>query len=330
MIKSLPNLKVLRKWISLALVLIFLAWGVFYLVRHPDSLKVLENISISSLLILISLGLIKLLVMGMFTWVNLDALGIRLRFWEMYGLSAMTTMGNYLIAFRGGAVIRGVYLKATYNFPYSLFLSTVASLYLITFPTNAVLGLVALVGIRVGLGIQQTAMFLFLLLCLVGPVIFLIVIRRAPAFSGRWLSKFNPVIDGWKVLTERPGTIIKLILASILNSLVTILLIHYSFLALGIDLPLFQSSVFGVLYLISAMVPITPAGMGFAEAMLVLVSGAFGISSSINILAAGLNRSIMIVVSLLLGPLFTMILSRHSGKPIRVFQTRGLNKENDE
>ena len=310
MTKHSSLLRTVRKSVSLILVLAFIAWGAVYLYRHPEDLAALGNISAGSLVALAWLALLKLAAMGMFTWINLDALGIRLGFGEWYGLSAMTAMGNYLIAFRGGAAIRGVYLKSRYNFPYSLFLSTVASLYLLTFPTNAFLGLLALAGVYLWLGVSQPALALFLLACIIGPVSFLILIRWAPQFSGRWTSKLNPVVEGWKVLTAKPTTVVKLILASVFNSLVTVLMIHFSFHALGVELPLVQSGVLGILYLISAMAPITPAGMGFAEAALVLASGALGLDSAINILAAGLNRSAMLVVSLLLGPIFTLLLSR--------------------
>ena len=114
------------------LMLAFVAWAAVYLYQHPENLMALRSISAGSLVLLAGLALLKLAAMGMFTWINLDALGIRLRFGEWFGLSAMTAMGNYLIAFRGGAAIRGVYLKSKYHFPYSLFLSTVASLYLLT------------------------------------------------------------------------------------------------------------------------------------------------------------------------------------------------------
>jgi uncharacterized membrane protein YbhN (UPF0104 family) len=319
-----------RKGVSLALVLIFVVWGALYLYQHPENLAVLGNLSAGLLALLVGLALVKLMAMGMFTWINLDALGVRLAFWEWYGLSAMTAMGNYLIAFRGGAAIRGVYLKAKYDFPYSLFLSTVASLYLLTFPTNAFLGLVALAGVYFGLGISQPALAFLLLACVAGPVGFLVLIRWVPEFSGRWTSRLNPVVEGWKALTVKPSTVIKLILASILNSLITVLMINFSFQALGVELSLVESGVLGILYLISAMVPITPAGVGFAEATLVLASGAFGLDSTINILVAGLNRSAMLLVSLIMGPVFTLILSRKSGRQLSVFRRQTTKRVGDE
>ena len=305
----------------------FATWGASYLSRHPENLAALRNLSPGAVFLLAGLALVKLMAMGMFTWINLDALGVHLGFWEWYGLSAMTAMGNYLIAFRGGAAIRGVYLKSKYDLPYATFLSTVASLYLLTIPTNALLGFIALQIIYLGLGISQPGLALLLMAAFAGPVVFLVLIRRAPRFSGRWTSKLNLVVEGWRLLTAKPLTVIKLVLTSVLNSCVTVLMIHISFKALGVDLPLIKSGVLGILYLISAMVPITPAGLGFAETTLVLASSAFGLDSTINILAAGLHRSVILLVSLVLGPLFTLILSRESGRRLPIFRSQPVGVE---
>ena len=131
------------------------------------------------------------------------------------------------------------------------------------------------------------------------------------------------------MLMAKPSTVAKLILASALNSLVTVLMIHFSFHALGVELPLIKSSVLGILYLISAMIPVTPAGMGFAEAALVMVSSTFGLDNSVNILAAGLNRSIMMMASLLLGPGFSLLLSRHRTEPISAISPHAMTSEGD-
>ena len=316
---SSSRLTILRQITSVLLVIGFIVWGSVYIGRHPENLTALGNISLPSLITLVLLGLVKLLAMGMFTWINLGVLGVRLDFWEWYGLSAMTVMGNYLLAFRGGAAIRGVYLKSKHQFPYSLFISTVASLYLLTFPTNALLGVVTQVGLYFSLHIFSWPLFAFLLICFVGPLVFLLGVRHVPKLSGRLGDRVNLVLDGWKVLTASSSTIVKLVLASVFNSSVTVLMIHFSFRALGVQLPLVESGVLGILYLIAAMVPITPGGMGFAEGLLVLVSSAFGLDSTINILAAALNRSVMLVIGLCLGPIFTLILTRNSGQSVSHF-----------
>ena len=77
------------------------------------------------------------------------------------------------------------------------------------------------------------------------------------------------------------------------------------------------------------MIPITPAGIGFAEAVLVVVSGILSLDNPVNILAAGLNRSAMLLVSLTLGPIFTFILSRKSGLFLFVFRRPDQNEGGD-
>ncbi len=318
-----------RRSLSIILMLAFVGWGAIYLYQHPENLTRLAGVSAYSLALLVGLGLLKLAAMGMFTWASLGAFGARLSFWEWYGLSAVTAMGNYVIPFRGGAAFRGIYLKSKYGFPYSLFLSTVAALYVVTFLTNSFLGLLALLILDWKLGISQPALVLLLTACIVVPVILLALSRRAPHISWLGGSRLRSIMEGGKMLMAKPSTVAKLILASALNSLVTVLMIHFSFHALGVELPLIKSSVLGILYLISAMIPVTPAGMGFAEAALVMVSSTFGLDNSVNILAAGLNRSIMMMASLLLGPGFSLLLSRHRTEPISAISPHAMTSEGD-
>ncbi|MFZ5917791.1 MAG: lysylphosphatidylglycerol synthase transmembrane domain-containing protein [Chloroflexota bacterium] len=300
----------LRKYVSLVILIGFVAWGGWYLHRHAAELGRLAGLSVGRVVLLLGLALLKLAAMGSFTKVVVGSLGIDLGFWEWFGLSAMTSMGNYLSPFRGGAAIRGVYLKARHGLPYSLFFSTLAILYVLSFSTNAVIGLLALVVLWAAFGVTDFALTGFLAACLVLPVLLWITVRRLPRLPGRWTEQLNRVIEGWQIVAARPGTLPLLLLLSVLNTGVTLLMIHFSFVAFGTHLPLTESLIASTLFLISAMIPITPAGLGIAEMMLVLASQTLGVEGMVSVLSAGLNRSAMIVVSLVLGPLFSYLLSK--------------------
>jgi len=194
--------------------------------------------------------------------------------------------------------------------PYTKFLSTLAILYLLSFSTNAVIGLLALAILWLSFGITNSALTLFLAACLALPAIFLILVRRLPRLPGKWSGSLNRVIEGWQIVAAHPGTLVALVGLSVLNASVTLLMIHFSFAAFGADMPLVKSLVASTLFLISAMIPITPAGMGIAEMMLVLSSQTLGIDGVTSIFSAGLNRSAVIAASLAMGPLFSYILSK--------------------
>jgi uncharacterized membrane protein YbhN (UPF0104 family) len=308
----------LRKYVSLVILIGFVAWGGWYLHRHAAELSRLAELSAGRVGLLLGLALLKLAAMGSFTKVVVGSLGIDLGFWEWFGLSAVTSMGNYLSPFRGGAAIRGVYFKTKYHLPYALFLSTLAVLYVLSFSANAVIGLLALLVLGLNFGVTNGALTLFLAACLLLPVAAFVAVPRLPRLPGAWTEGLNRVVEGWRFIAAQPATLLKLVGLAVLNAAVTLLMIHFSFAALGADLPLVKSLIASTLFLISAMIPLTPAGLGIAEVMLVLTSQTLGVEGIVSVFSAGLNRSAMIVVSLVLGPLFSYLLSRRAPRDATV------------
>jgi uncharacterized membrane protein YbhN (UPF0104 family) len=89
-------------------------------------------------------------------------------------------------------------------------------------------------------------------------------------------------------------------------------MIHFSFAALTPRLPLLESLVLSSLFMISSLIPITPSGLGVAELALVVASRRFVEDSALSVLSAGLNRTVMLLSSIVWGTVFTYILGRHS------------------
>lgn len=329
-------LSLLRRYSPLLLVAMIVGWGAWYVGNHPAEITAVKNLSPGWLLLLFSLAAAKLISTGAFTKIIVYSMGINLGFLEWFGLSAISAMGNYLTPFRGGAAVRAVYLKSRHDLSYSLFLSTLSILYVLTFATSAALGLLASVGLYVWLDFFNKTMVLFFTFLLLLPVGFLALIKVKPRLfqlrnrgdsatlknrgyptwlfgAVRWLLEMtNKIMEGWQSIFIHPRTLVRLVGASILNASVTLLMIHFSFAALTSRLPLLQSLVLSSLFMISSMIPITPSGLGVAELALVLASRGFVEDSSLSVLSAGLNRSVMMLSSIVWGTLFSYILGRYS------------------
>jgi uncharacterized protein (TIRG00374 family) len=318
----------LRRWFSLLLGVAIVGWGAWYVFGHPSEIAAIRQLSPGWLLLLFGLSMAKLAAMGAFTKIIVASFDIDLAGLEWFGLSAMSAMGNYLTPFRGGAAIRAVYLKSKYGLPYSLFLSTLSTLYVLTFATSAALGLLAALGLYFRFRLFDRGMLLLFLSLFLMPVLLLFLVRLAPPLSNRlgrragavtvggsrvasamsWaLRALNRVVEGWQVISSRPAVLARLVVASFVNAGVTLLMIHFSFAAFAVRLPLLSS-----LFMISSMIPVTPSGLGVAELMVVLVAEGFVADSSLSILAAGLNRTVMILSSVAWGMLFTHVLGRRT------------------
>ena len=312
----------LRRYFPLLLIVASVGWGGWYIYAHPAELASMRGLSPGWLIALFCLAVAKIACMGSFTKVIVRSMGIDLRLLEWFGLSALSTMGNYLTPFRGGAVVRAMYLKSKHDLPYPLFLSTLSALYIISFATNAALGVLAMLTLYFWIEFVDVALLsFFLTLCLV-PVAFLIFLKVMPRLPDKdWLAWRGvrrlaalvvKIIEGWRVISARKSTLLQLVALSVLNSSVTLLMIHLSFIAFGVRLPLIESLVLSSLFMISSMIPLTPSGLGVAEVVLVLVSRGFGVQEMSGIFSTGLNRSVMILSSIVWGSLFSYILGRRA------------------
>jgi len=322
----------LRRIFPLLLVALIVAWGAWYVASHSEELEEVESIAPGWLLLLLTLATIKIGCMGLFTKFVVSALGIELGFVEWFGITAMSAMANYLTPFRGGAAVRAVYLKLHHGLPYSFFVSTLSALYLLSFATSAVLGLLAEVTLRLRYGVSDTSTVVFSIIVLLLPVVLFALARWAPRLSEQrtnetatrgssgWPARVvhrgveiaRQVVEGWRLISSKPAKLLWLVCASLLNAGVTLLMIHTAFVAVGVRLPLLESLVLSSLFMISSLIPLTPSGLGVAEIAVVMASQDLGVRGPLGVLSAGLNRTVMILISILWGTLFTYVLSRRA------------------
>ncbi|MFC1997365.1 YbhN family protein [Chloroflexota bacterium] len=301
-----------KQMISIILLLGFAIWGLVYIKEHQADFRVLSNITITLVTLLFALAILKLIILGLFTKIIVGSLGINLDTMEWFGLSVVSAMGNYLSPFRGGAALRGAYLNTKRGLSISHFLSTLAIFYLISFFTISLIGVIAIAVLWSKDITGAKPILLFLVLCLISPFFVIVMAKKFPQLPGKWAKYVNKVIEGWQLITTQPRTLISLFFITLLNIGISLLLIHYSFIALGQKVPLLNSLIASTLFLISAMIPITPAGLGIAEFALVISSSTLGVEGTICILAAGLNRIVIASTSILLGPIFSYYLSKRT------------------
>lgn len=324
------SLEYLRRYFPLLLGAAIVGWGIWYVSSHPAEISAIRTLAPQRLLFLFGLSTVKLASMGLFTRIIVASLGVDLGFLEWFGLSAMSAMGNYLTPFRGGAAVRAVYLKSRHDLSYARFLSTLSMLYVLTFATSAGLGTVASLTLYLRYGLLDGRMVLVFLLLLLLPTLLFPAIRLLPRRfltslrdspekgSNSWLNRIlervmgvlDNVVEGWRIVSAAPQTLVLLVLASLFNASVTLMMIHFSFSAFAEGLPLVESLVLSSLFMISSMIPLTPSGLGVAELILVLVSEGFIDDGSLSVLAAGLNRTVMILSSVAWGGLFSYVLGR--------------------
>jgi uncharacterized membrane protein YbhN (UPF0104 family) len=231
--------------------------------------------------------------------------GLRLAPVEWIGLAQMTTFFNYL-PFKGGAVAGALFLKGSHGFPYTRFLATTAAGSLLAVVTFSATGLLGLVFLWLSSGVFSWTIF-GLYLSLVGlPLILFLRLGRATArVRNQHLVRF---LEGWRIIRTGGRRLFFLVVVDVCMVLIDALRITLCFGALGIRLNYFAGLVLIPLSNVVGVASLIPGGLGAKEFIMGLLGGGVGMDFTHTIFAATLDRMILLLWVLLLGPVFVTLI----------------------
>ena len=301
-------MNLMRKYVSIVVLIILISWCIIYVKNHINEFRSISQISVKFTLILCLLSLTIISFRGYFTKVLLEPFEIDLKLKVWFGLSFVSTMGNYLAPFRTGAAFRAVYLKANYDFPYSSFLSTMAATYIINFFVNSLIGMGSIGLIYANYKIFNLPISLFFLIVF---LVLLVIIAFSPKVSNHqkgFLKSIGNLINGWCQIRANHTVIRKLSFLILLNATLLWLTIYFAFKAFSVNLPLIKCLLISALHAFSILISITPGSLGISEGVIVFTSKLFGISPVKSLVVAGLIRVITLFWVLTLGPILSYFL----------------------
>ena len=275
-----------KRYIGVCLLLTFLVLFIIYFLFHVDDFQALLNINIWILLILFALQIIIIFINSVFTKLVLYKYEILINIGESFYLSVITTIGNYLLPFRGGAGIRAVYLKKKYDFPISYFISTMTGTYILMILIYSGVGLMCLLVINTVSTITSISLILFFII-LFSMSLFLslkrIDINIENRFRWIFLNKVRDIIHriflglnqifGDKMLL---WTLIFIILAIFM---VSFFISYFLLAAIEIKLSFFNILLYTSLSGLSLLISLTPASIGIKESIFVIYSNVIGLTN---------------------------------------------------
>lgn len=286
---------------------LFVLFGIYFLQNFNEfrQLKIINQIYLIPIFILI---LLFLTTNGIVLKYFLEPFKIKLKFKEWFGLSIITTMGNYLTPFRGGAISRAAYLKKKHKFSYTYFLSSLAGIYVIVFLINSFIGILTMLILWLYLGLFN------LLLTLIFSIIFLVllaIITFSPKLKKtkyKIINKIIEVINGWHKIKSNKKVLLIITLASFINIIIMILVMFLEFKVFGIDVTLLDTLLLSIVSTLTLFVSITPGSIGIKEALVAATATIISISTTHALVISILDRFINIVIVLMLGPVFSYLL----------------------
>lgn len=283
-------------------VVIFVYWQ-----QQPELQDALANLTLMSafLLTLTRLGIFAM--NGLFLREFAYKFGVKLTFSEWFGLSAITTMGNYLTPFSGGLLIRASYLKKRHQLPYSQFTTLLASNYLVMFWLIGVMGLLTLW--LMGSMWQQ---YWPIALLFSGITVGISLVFLIPDWRLTWdnrLSRFlNTLLEGWSQVRHDYWLLFRLLFLTLLTVFLITLSFWLAYWSLGHTISFMAALLLGLVAAFSIFINLTPGGLGVQEAMVALSSDLLGAGSGLGLLAVLLIRAVTVICAFTLGLLFSFIL----------------------
>lgn len=315
-----------RSYWSIAVLVIVTVAIAWYLSSHRQALTALGNTSLAAIGCLVALRLLFLGASGLFLRAYASKFGIRLEPIEWFGLSVVTTMGNYIAPFVGGVVARAAYLKRRHALPYAQFATLLASSYLITLWVIGAVGTLALLVFNIVVQFHWQVLAFFVTIVVAVSVPVLLLPFRLP-WKNRAAKVVNTSLDGWAIVKSDWALLSKLVAYTLVNILLNAASFWVAYDTLGSPVTFGAALLIGLLGSISILVRITPGNLGIQEAVLSLSSALIGAGADEGLLAALLIRAATLAPVFSLGPFFSLLLTRELATPQTTIEPRLSGKE---
>lgn len=280
-----------------------------YLSSQPGLLAALEDISFEAVVYLVVSRLLFLGTNGLVLRESASRFGVQLRPREWFGLSVVTTMGNYIAPFSGGMVVRAAYLKRRHAFPYTQFATLLASNYLVNFWVIGVAGILALSTLGAALRSYWQVMAFF-----AAVVVSISVLVIVPSVTLPWENRLvryvNTSLEGWALVKRDRPLLARLVVFTLVNVALNGLSFWVAYGALGSPVSFRVALLVSLLAAFSILLNVTPGNLGVQEAVISLSSGLLGTGAGQGLLVALLIRGATLVSAFTLGPACSFLLAR--------------------
>ena len=294
---------------SIAVVIIVAFAISTYIYYQPYSLKFLKNVNLSNFIFLIILRILFQIINGLLLREFASKFGTFLKPKEWFGLSIVTTMGNYISPFSGGMLARAAYLKHRHAFPYTQFASLLAASYLIYFGAISVAGAITVIIYGEALAFYWQMVSFWVGVILIISTLIILPTKRFP-WNNRLTTIINRSINGWAFIKADKALLFKVAIYTLLGIALNGLSFWVAFRALA-DFPVSFGAVFliSLLSVFSILFNLTPSNFGIQEAIISLTSGIFDMGTGLGLMASLLIRVTSLIPAFTLGPIFSFVLA---------------------
>lgn len=287
----------------MVLFLVTIAWIGFYIKNHWTDFAPAKTIVWPYILLLLAISLIYIIVQGLVLKVTLEPFKIRLKFFEWFGITVITFLGNYIFPFSGFG-FRAAYLKKTYGFNYTSFIGSLVAIYLTEFFLFTLGGLIGLWSWYKATGFVDYKILTLFLAVFSICTVFLFFSPKLPVFQSKFLIHLNRVLHSFYFIKTDNNLMRKLLVIVLSEVILFSAIFFFAYRALHFPVSYLTSMIAAALSLYSLLIRITPASFGFYEAMVIYTTKLADLTVANGLLVAMVTRVVSMIWVFALWPLF--------------------------
>jgi len=300
------KLKKILKHSSSVLVLILLGW---YIYKNRELYQSIPQLSYHHLLSIAILEILLTTTSAIVNWKIISSIDPRVTYKVSWYLQSANNLFNRFIP-KAGAGYRGIYLKKVYDFPYSKFISTVAGLYIISFLTYSIVGVIMVGVIWLQYQVFSAIILIGFLTIITGCVYLIINESTIKAPKNRIFRIINTVLQGWHKIKTNKRFLIQVSLLTCLIILLSSLQLQTVYSGINQPIGFINATYLSVISLFTVFIDITPQSIGIKEALFAYSQAIVGLDASFLIYGSIVLRVVTLIVSAFTGIISHYILLR--------------------
>ncbi|MEE2710375.1 MAG: lysylphosphatidylglycerol synthase transmembrane domain-containing protein [Gemmatimonadota bacterium] len=314
----------MKKYLPIFVTLGFVIVGITYLYTHEEQLAIMQQLQWMDVLWVFLLMLAFFLNVGYTFKLSVNLLTIRLNWIETFGLSFMTTFGNYLGPMSpGSSVMKPVYLKSIKNLSYTNYAAILAATIFIFGFMDGFTGLILLF-----LKSDATIPLILWLLCLgliVGSSLPFAVPVPTMSKQGKIANLLKATVEGFSIIRTSKHKLVIICLTIVVQHIIGGMMTQVLYQGLHVPLSFLDAIMLRVFISMANLFTITPNNIGIQEVVTGFLFSAIGLDFATGVLGAGVARAIHVAITFLFTPVFMLLMLKKAG--ITVSDLSGSNPD---
>lgn len=285
-----------------------LSW---FLYQNRDLFALLQNVRWQHILGIVILDTLIYVANSYINYSMLTRLDPKVTFTDSLMLQYVNSLLNKILpTIGGGAAFRAYYLKKKYQFPYTQFASTVTGLYVVSFSTTSIIGILCLIIIYLEYQVFNWLIFMAFVGILIFTLAVILFPVKVPASSHRLLRILKNTVDSWNIIKREPKIVLGYMILTLIILLLSTAYTYLGYSALGVEPSLIPMVYLSTLGIIMAFLNFTPDGIGVKEGIYVFSQNLVRIPQDVLVLGSLYLRGISIVTTIVIGAISYWILLR--------------------